>query len=40
LDYHPHVHLAMPDAAIDRQDRRWRTKQSQRGRDNYLDNRR
>ena len=26
LDYHPHVHLVMPAAAIDLQARRWRTK--------------
>lgn len=26
LDYHPHVHIVMPAAAIDTQQRRWRTK--------------
>lgn len=26
LDYHPHVHLAMPAAALDTKQRRWRTK--------------
>jgi hypothetical protein len=26
LDYHPHVHLVMPAAAIDTDQRRWRTK--------------
>lgn len=26
LDYHPHVHLMMPAAALDAQQRRWRTK--------------
>lgn len=26
LDFHPHVHLAMPAAALDTQTRRWRTK--------------
>jgi Putative transposase/Transposase zinc-binding domain len=26
LDYHPHVHLAMPAAALDAKTRRWRTK--------------
>ena len=26
LDYHPHVHLVMPAAAINREDKRWRTK--------------
>jgi len=28
LDYHPHVHIVMPAAAIDTQQRRWRTKTS------------
>lgn len=28
LDYHPHVHLAMPAAALDTAQRRWRTKRS------------
>lgn len=27
LDYHPHVHLIMPAAAVDDRQRRWRTKQ-------------
>ncbi len=27
LDYHPHVHVVMPAAAIDAKRRRWRTKQ-------------
>lgn len=27
LDYHPHVHLVVPAAAIDRTEKRWRTKQ-------------
>ena len=26
LDYHPHVHLAVPAAAVDAKNRRWRTK--------------
>ena len=30
LDYHPHVHLAMPAAAIDTDKRLWRTKTRQR----------
>jgi Putative transposase/Transposase zinc-binding domain len=30
LDYHPHVHLAMPAAAIDTGQRRWRTKTGKR----------
>ncbi len=29
LDYHPHVHLVMPAAAIDAKKRLWRTKNSQ-----------
>jgi hypothetical protein len=35
LDYHPHVHLAMPAAAIDTKRRLWRTKRKQ-GHANYL----
>jgi hypothetical protein len=31
LDYHPHVHVAMPAAAIDPKRRRWRTKRSNKG---------
>jgi hypothetical protein len=31
LDYHPHVHLVMPAAAIDGERKRWRTKRSGRG---------
>jgi hypothetical protein len=30
LDYHPHVHVVMPAAAIDTQQRRWRTKAGKR----------
>ena len=26
LDYHPHVHIVMPAAAISRRDRHWRTR--------------
>lgn len=37
LDYHPHVHLAMPAAALDAQERLWRTKSS-KGKGNYLFN--
>lgn len=37
LDYHPHVHLVMPAAAIDAIKRLWRTKES-RGRSSYLFN--
>lgn len=31
LDYHPHVHVIMPAAAIDTKRRLWRTKTSRRG---------
>jgi hypothetical protein len=31
LDYHPHVHLAMPAAAIDRKAKRWRIKRRKKG---------
>jgi hypothetical protein len=37
LDYHPHVHLAMPAAAIDAQKRLWRTKTG-KGKSLYLFN--
>jgi hypothetical protein len=36
LDYHPHVHLVMPAAAVDDQQHRWRTKG--RGKAGYLFN--
>jgi hypothetical protein len=39
LDYHPHVHLVMPAAALDAQKRRWRTK-SHGGKGGYLFNHR
>ena len=29
LDYHPHVHLLMPAAAIDDERKQWRTKRHQ-----------
>ncbi|MCK7492101.1 MAG: transposase [Comamonadaceae bacterium] len=32
LDYHPHVHLVVPAAAIDAEQQRWRTKRSARPR--------
>jgi len=32
LDYHPHVHLVMPAAAIDTDKRLWRTKCNKKGR--------
>ena len=40
LDYHPHVHLVMPAAAIDADKRLWRTKRGQKGQHNksYLFN--
>lgn len=37
LDYHPHVHLLLPAAAIDTQRRLWRTKR-RKGKGNYLFN--
>ena len=33
LDYHPHVHLVMPAAAIDVDKRLWRTKHGSKGKD-------
>ena len=33
LDYHPHVHCAIPAAAIDTEKRLWRTKRSKKGHD-------
>jgi hypothetical protein len=38
LDYHPHVHLVMPAAAIDDERRRWRTRRHGRARAPYLFN--
>ena len=38
LDYHPHVHLVMPAAAVDGPRRRWRTKRRGKGRGGYLFN--
>ena len=35
LDYHPHVHLAVPAAAVDARNRQWRTKTGS-GRKRYL----
>lgn len=32
LDYHPHVHLVMPAAAVDEKQKRWRTKSAKKGR--------
>lgn len=31
LDYHPHVHLVMPAAAVDAKRKRWKTKRSAKG---------
>ena len=36
LDYHPHVHLVMPAAAVNREDKRWRTKRPGKGKGSYL----
>lgn len=38
LDYHPHVHVVMPAATIDRDKRLWRTKRSAKGKAAYLFN--
>mgnify|MGYP003376631873 FL=1 len=38
LDYHPHVHLVMPAAAVNREDKRWRTKRHGKGKKGYLFN--
>ncbi len=38
LDYHPHVHLAMPAGALDSDKRLWRTKRSQTKGTHYLFN--
>jgi hypothetical protein len=35
LDYHPHVHVVMPAAALDTDKKRWRTKTGQRYRFNH-----
>jgi hypothetical protein len=37
LDYHPHVHLVMPGAAVDAGNRLWRTKKA-KGQNGYLFN--
>jgi hypothetical protein len=36
LDYHPHVHLVMPAAAVDGERRRWRTKRYDKAKGRYL----
>ena len=38
LDYHPHVHLLMPAAALDGARQRWRTKRPGTGKGTYLFN--
>lgn len=38
LDYHPHVHLVMPAAAVDVERRQWRSKRASNRRDGYLFN--
>lgn len=38
LDFHPHVHLTMPAAAIDAEQRLWRTKRGKKGEATYLFN--
>ncbi len=38
LDYHPHVHLVMPAAAVDGQRKQWRTKRGGKAKSGYLFN--
>ena len=38
LDFHPHVHLVMPAAAVDGEGKRWRTKRRGKGKKGYLFN--
>ena len=38
LDFHPHVHLVMPAAAVDGERRQWRTKRRGKGKGGYLFN--
>ena len=38
LDYHPHVHLVMPAAAVDSEKKQWRTKRRGKGKGSYLFN--
>jgi hypothetical protein len=37
-DYHPHVHLVMPAAALDGKQKRWRTKRGAKAKGGYLFN--
>jgi len=38
LDYHPHIHLVMPAAAVDSAKKQWRTKRRGKGKGAYLFN--
>ena len=38
LDFHPHVHLVMPAAAVDVEDKKWRTKRRGKSKKGYLFN--
>lgn len=38
LDYHPHVHLVMPAAAVNSEQKQWRTKRRSKGKGAYLFN--
>jgi hypothetical protein len=38
LDYHPHVHLVMPAAALNTEQKRWRTKRRNKSKAGYLFN--
>jgi len=38
LEYHPHVHLVMPAAAINSEQKQWRTKRRGKGKGRYLFN--
>jgi hypothetical protein len=38
LEYHPHVHLVMPAAAVDAERRQWRTKRRGKSKSGYLFN--
>jgi hypothetical protein len=38
LDYHPHVHLVMPAAAVNSEHKQWRTKRRGKGKKGYLFN--
>jgi hypothetical protein len=38
LDYHPHVHLVMPAAAVDSEKKQWRTKRRSKAKGGYLFN--